>query len=84
MLDGGLSRTNLALATHAMSITHPYHLPGIGFNVDGTKDSYYAEGGMFQRWDSAKQTWERQGNIIDLSGKSKNCPYDPSTGLCKG
>ncbi|MEA3213896.1 MAG: branched-chain amino acid transport system substrate-binding protein [Acidimicrobiia bacterium] len=84
MLDGGLTRTNLALATHAMSITHPYHLPGIGFNVDGTKDSYYAEGGMFQRWDSAKQTWERQGNIIDLSGKSKNCPYDPSTGLCKG
>jgi hypothetical protein len=83
MLEGGLTRTNLALATHAMKMTHPYHLTGIGFNVDGNKDSYFAEGAMFQRWDSAKQVWEKQGTVIDLSGKSKNCQYDPSTGLCK-
>jgi branched-chain amino acid transport system substrate-binding protein len=84
MLDGGLTRTNLALVTHAMEMTHPYQLPGIGFNVNGDKDSYYAEGAVFQRWDSTKQGWEKQGAVIDLSGKSKNCPYDPSTGLCKG
>jgi hypothetical protein len=82
MLEGGLTRTNLALATHAMKMTHPYHLAGIGFNVDGNKDSYFAEGAMFQRWDSAKQVWEKQGTVIDLSGKSKNCQHDPS-GLCK-
>jgi branched-chain amino acid transport system substrate-binding protein len=82
-LDGGLTRSNLALATHAMNMTHPYHLPGIGFNVDGNKDSYYAEGAMFQRWDSTKQVWEKQGDVIDLSGQSKNCAYDQATGLCK-
>ena len=47
-------------------------MPGIAFNVDGNKDSYYAEGAVFQRWDSAAQTWQKQGNVIDLSGKSQN------------
>jgi branched-chain amino acid transport system substrate-binding protein len=84
MLEGGLTRSNMALAAHTMKMTHPYHLPGIGFNVDGNKDSYYAEGAVFQQWDGAKQVWQKQGNVIDLSGRSKNCPYDPSTGLCKG
>ncbi|MEZ5263507.1 MAG: ABC transporter substrate-binding protein [Acidimicrobiales bacterium] len=82
-LEGGLSRTNLMLAVHSMDMTHPYLLPGIKFNMDGTKDAYFTEGGLLQKWSSTKQLWEPQGNVIDLSGKSKNCEYDQSSGLCK-
>jgi len=82
-LDGGLTRTNLALATHAMDMTHPYHLPGILFNVSGTKDAYFTEGGLLQKWTSAEQLWKPQGNPIDLSGKSKLCAFDQSAGTCK-
>jgi len=82
-LDGGLTRSNLALASHAMDMTHPYHLPGILFNVEGTKDAFFTEGGVLQKWTTAGQVWELQGNPIDLSGKSKLCAFDQSSGTCK-
>ena len=82
-LDGGLSRSNLALAVRSMDMTHPYLLPGILFNANGIKDAYFTEGGVFQQWDAAAQTWKQQGDVIDLSGRSKNCEYDQSSGLCK-
>ncbi|MEZ5233689.1 MAG: hypothetical protein R2749_13440 [Acidimicrobiales bacterium] len=82
-LEGGLSRTNLMLAVHSMDMTHPYLLPGIKFNMDGTKDAYFTEGGLLQKWSSTKQLWEPQGNVIDLSGKSKNCEYDQSWGCAR-
>ena len=49
----------------------------------GTKDAYFTEGGVLQKWTSAGQTWELQGNPIDLSGKSKLCAFDQSSGTCK-
>ncbi|MPY94852.1 MAG: ABC transporter substrate-binding protein [Acidimicrobiia bacterium] len=82
-LPGGLTRSNLMLASHSIDMTHPFHLPGIGFNVNGVEDAYPSEGGVFQRWSAAEQVWEIQGETIDLSGQSKNCVYDPATGLCK-
>jgi hypothetical protein len=83
-MEGGLTRSKLALAAHSINMTHPFHLPGIGFNVNGLEDVYHSEGGVFQRWDVAGQVWEAQGDVIDLSGQSKPCVYDPTTGLCKG
>lgn len=82
-LDGGLTRSNLILAVRSMNMTHPIHLPGIQFNMSGNKDAYFGEGGVFQRWDVAKQAWVVQGNVIDLSGKSKNCAWDQSAGICR-
>jgi hypothetical protein len=83
MLDGGLTRSNLVLAVHAMDMTHPYLLPGIKMSSDGNKKAFFVEGGAFQKWDIAKQTWVIQGNVIDLSGKSKNCAWDASAGICR-
>jgi branched-chain amino acid transport system substrate-binding protein len=83
MLDGGLTRSNLVLAVHAMDMTHPYLLPGIKMSSDGNKKAFFVEGGAFQKWDVAKQTWVIQGNVIDLSGKSKNCAWDASAGICR-
>ena len=64
-------------------MTHPGLLPGIEFNMNGNKDAYFIEGGIFQTYDSAKQAWADQGEPIELSGKSKNCAWDQSAGLCK-
>jgi hypothetical protein len=82
-LDGGLSRTNLILTVRTMDMTHPYVLPGIAFNMNGNADAYLGEGGIFQRWDVAKQLWESDGAPIDLSGRSKNCGWDASAGVCR-
>ncbi len=82
-LDGGLSRSNLMVAMRALDMTHPFLLPGIKFNMNGVKDSYYIEGGVYQKYDFTKQSWANQGNVIDLSGKSKNCAWDQSAGVCK-
>jgi len=81
-LDGGLTRTNFMLAMKAFSATHPFLLEGMKFNNDGAKDSYYIEGGVYQRRDAAKETWIDEGVVIDLSGKSKNCAWDASKGVC--
>ena len=33
-------------------------------------------------WDAEKQTYENQGEIIDLDGKAKLCSWDQSTSTC--
>jgi len=82
-LDGGLTRSNLLVTLHSFDMTNPYALPGIRAVVNGNKDAYYTEGGVFQKWNVAKQAWEIQGNVIDLSGKSKNCAWDQAAAVCK-
>jgi ABC-type branched-subunit amino acid transport system substrate-binding protein len=81
-LDGGLTRSNLIIAIRGMDMTHPFTLDGIRFNMNGNKDAYLIEGGILQTRDVAKETWIDQGKVIDLSGKSKNCAWNQSTGLC--
>lgn len=82
-LDGGLTRTNFILAQRAFDGTSPVHLPGIRINTNGNKDSFFLEGSDLSVWDSAKQQWVLQGNVIELSGKSKNCFWDSSAQACK-
>jgi hypothetical protein len=82
-LDGGLTRTNLMLALRSIDMTNPFQLQGITFHMDGNKDAYLTEGGIYQQYDSAKQTWVSQGSVINLDGKSKNCNFDQSAGVCK-
>ena len=40
------------------------------------------EGGVFQTWDAADQTWVNQGDVIDLDGRAKLCSWDPATSVC--
>jgi hypothetical protein len=82
-LPGGLNRTNFVLAQRAIDMTDPYNLPGLRLHMDGNNDAYFVEGGVFQKWDSAKQSWVSQGNVIDLDGKSSNCAWDQSAAACK-
>jgi branched-chain amino acid transport system substrate-binding protein len=82
-LDGGLTRSNLILAFRSMDLTHPMLLPGIKFNMNGNADAYFIEGSDISRYDSAKQQWVQQGDVIDLSGKTKPCAFDQSTSTCK-
>jgi hypothetical protein len=51
-------------------------------HLDGAKDAYIIEAGVFQRWDAAKQTYVTQGSVIDLDGKSKPCAWDQAAGAC--
>ena len=82
-LDGGVTRSNVILALRAMDMTHPMLLDGIKFNMSGNKDAYLIEGSDLSKYDSAKQQWIQQGDIIDLSGKSQLCAFDQSTSSCK-
>jgi branched-chain amino acid transport system substrate-binding protein len=82
-LDGGLTRANFQLALRAFDMTSPMLLPGMKLHMDGLKDAYPVEAGVFQTWDAAKQTWVSQGNVIDLDGKAKLCTWDQATASCK-
>jgi hypothetical protein len=81
-LDGGLNRTNLMLAARSIDMTNPNLISGIGFNMNGNKDSYPIEGSEIARYDSAQQTWIQQGDIVELSGKSSNCAWNQATASC--
>jgi branched-chain amino acid transport system substrate-binding protein len=82
-LEGGLNRTNLVVALRSMDMIHPFLLDGIRFNMSGNKDPYFIEGGIYQKYDSAKQGWVDEGSPIELSGRSKPCAWDQSIGNCK-
>ena len=64
-------------------MTNPMLLEGIKYNMNGNKDAYLTEGSDLSKYDSAKQQWIQQGAVVELSGKSKNCAYDQSSGTCK-
>ncbi|MGD9750612.1 MAG: ABC transporter substrate-binding protein [Acidimicrobiia bacterium] len=81
-LDGGLTRTNFITAMRAFEGTSPVHLDGIKINLNGNADGYPLEGSDLSVYDSAKQAWVVQGDIIELSGKSPNCAWDPSVNNC--
>jgi branched-chain amino acid transport system substrate-binding protein len=82
-LPGGLTRSNYILAIRSIDMTSPMLLPGMKLRMDGLNDSYIVQAGVFQRWDAAKQTFVKDGNVVDLDGKEKNCPWDQTAGLCK-
>jgi len=82
-LDGGVTRTNFQLALRSMEMTSPMLLPGLRLHMDGLKDAYMVEGGIFQKWDAAKQTYVNQGDVINLDGKAKLCAWDQATSTCK-
>jgi branched-chain amino acid transport system substrate-binding protein len=82
-LDGGITRTNFVTALRAMDMTHPYLLEGVKFNLNGNADAYAVEGSEIGQWSAAEQAWVPQGNVIDLSGKSKNCSWDAAAAVCR-
>jgi hypothetical protein len=82
-MKGGLTRSNLIVAQRAIDMTNPNALPGVRFHMDGNKDAYFIEAGVFQQWDSAQQAWVSKSNIIDLDGKSSNCSWDQANAVCK-
>src|SRR5439155_16621420 len=81
-LDGGLTRSNLIVALRAFDGTSPVHLSGIKINLSGDKDAFLVEGSDLSVFDSAKQQWVVQGNIVDQSGKTKNCTWSISANAC--
>lgn len=82
-LDGGLNRTNLMVALRSMDMSHPGYLDGMKFNLNGNADAYWIEGSDISKYDAAKQSWIPQGDIIELSGKSKNCAWDQAAATCR-
>jgi branched-chain amino acid transport system substrate-binding protein len=82
-LDGGVNRTNFMLALRSIDMTSPMLLPGLRVHMDGLDDAYPVEGGIFQRWDAAKQTYVTQGDIINLEGKAALCVWDVRAAACK-
>ena len=72
-LDGGLTRANLLVAHRSIDMTPPTHLWGLRSRLNGNKDAFIIEGGVFAQFNSVKQSWANQGKLIDLDGKSQNC-----------
>ncbi len=82
-LPGGLTRSNFILAQRAFEGTSPMHLKGIKINMNGNKDAYFLEGSDLSVYDSSKQQWVIEGQVIELSGKSANCYWDPAAQSCR-
>ncbi len=82
-LDGGLTRSNWLTAMRHMNMTPPTHFWGIKSAMSGAKDSYISEAAVLSQFDATKQLWVPQGEVVDLNGKSKNCAWDQSAGVCK-
>ena len=64
-------------------MNNPLQLPGMVFHVDGNKDSYYTEGGVFQQFDVAKQSYLSKTEVFNLDGASKNCLFQQQGGTCE-
>jgi branched-chain amino acid transport system substrate-binding protein len=82
-LQGGLTRANVILAARSLDMTHPGYLPGVRLHLDGNRDAYVAEAGIFQQWDATKQLWVVKPPVVDLDGKSKPCAWDAAAAVCK-
>jgi hypothetical protein len=82
-LPGGLTRSNFVLALRTLDLTNPMLLPGIRFNMSGNDDAYLTEGSDISRYDAAQQQWIQQGEVVELSGRSRNCAFDQSVSLCR-
>ena len=66
-----------------MDLTSPMLLPGLQLHMVGLEGTYMVEGGQFMKWNAAKQTYEPQGNVINLDGAAKLCAWGQSTSTCK-
>jgi branched-chain amino acid transport system substrate-binding protein len=82
-LPGGLTRSSFLLALRTFDMSNPMLLPGVKYNMNGSADAYLTEGSDISKYDSAKQEWVQQGDVVELSGKSRNCAFDQSAGVCK-
>ena len=69
-------------ALRAMDMTPAGYYPGIKANLSGNRDAFWIEGSELGRYDSAKQQFVQQGEIIDLSGQAKPCAWNQSTSTC--
>jgi branched-chain amino acid transport system substrate-binding protein len=81
-LPGGVTRSNYMLAIRTIDMTSPMLQPGLGLHMDGVNDAFIVQGGIFMKWDSAKQTFVAQGNPVSLDGKEKNCAWNQTTASC--
>lgn len=81
-LPGGLNRSNLMIALRSMDMTNPQTLPGIKYNMNGNADAFLLEGSDISQWSVKDQAWIQQ-DIIDLSGKTKNCAWDQAASICR-
>ncbi|MFN0090925.1 MAG: ABC transporter substrate-binding protein [Acidimicrobiales bacterium] len=79
-LPGGLTRTNVMLATRSMDWQNPLFIDGVRFVQNGNKDSFTVEAAQLQQYRMGEgQTvgaYERIGRVIDLNGATKNCAWD--------
>ena len=81
-LEGGLTRANLITAARTMNMTNPGLPEGMQWNTRGNIDAYFVEGSEVAQFDTATQSWVRQGDVIDLSGQTSPCAWDQATSSC--
>ncbi len=82
-LDGGLTRANMIIAARSLDMTPASHLWGIKANLNGNKDGYWIEGSEIAKYETATGSWVVQGDIIELSGKSRLCAWNQSKSVCE-
>ncbi|MGD9754507.1 MAG: ABC transporter substrate-binding protein [Acidimicrobiia bacterium] len=81
-MEGGLNRANLIIALRSFEMTPPHLLEGAKYNMNGNADAYLTEASEFSVYNTAKQGYDVVGDVIELSGKSRNCAFDQATASC--
>jgi hypothetical protein len=79
-LPGGLTRANFIVGVRSMDMTAP-SLIGGNMTMDGNKDAYFIETTDIDKYNSATQNFDQQGDLINLPG-TPNCHWDQKTNTC--
>ena len=83
--QGGVSCFVFTVTSHLVAdstFRFKDYYDGIKANLSGNRDAFWIEGSELGRYDSAKQQFVQQGDIIDLSGQAKPCAWNQSTSTC--
>ncbi|MFN0028878.1 MAG: ABC transporter substrate-binding protein [Acidimicrobiales bacterium] len=81
-LEGGLTRVNLMVALRNLDMTAPFLPPGARYNLDGNRDAYLIESGQVVRYNAADQVFYREGELMELSGRTPPCIWE-ANGRCR-
>ena len=75
-LAGGITRTNVMVASYSMDFEHGMGLPGNRWVTNGLEDAYPSEQAQFFRYVADDLTFIPETDIIDLSGTTPLCVWD--------
>lgn len=68
-MEGGLTRSNVLLATRSLDYAPALLLDGIRMHLDGAVDPFLVESAQLQAWNDATKIYDNVGDLVDFEGR---------------